>query len=203
MSLPVTGSPPRAGEHALAAWRHQAVRERFLQRPVGLVGFMGVGKSSVGRELARLLGRGFTDTDADIVERTGRTIPEIFASGEPAFRALELEAVSRALAVRPAQVIALGGGAFAQPACAELLLRDAVVVHLHTPWTVMLGLLDSLAADRPMIHARAGWESQDLYLARAAAYRRAHLRVVVPRHGATEAAQVVARLLRPGEVTQA
>ena len=58
-----------------------------LRRPLVLVGLMGAGKTSVGKRLAGLLGVGFTDSDHEIVEAAGMSIPEIFASlGEPAFR---------------------------------------------------------------------------------------------------------------------
>jgi shikimate kinase len=98
-------------------------------------------------------------------------------------------------------VIALGGGAFAQPALAQLLLERAVVVHLYTPWSVMRHLLAELAHDRPLIRARSTAQSQDLFLARATSYRRAHLRVDVPRHGPLEAAHAVAVLLRQSSIS--
>ena len=78
---------------------------------VVLVGPMGSGKSTVGASLARRLGLAFRDTDADIVERAGKPISDIFADeGEPAFRAMETEALRVALAEHDG-VLALGGGA--------------------------------------------------------------------------------------------
>jgi shikimate kinase len=78
---------------------------------VVLVGPMGAGKSTVGQLLAERLGVGYRDTDEDIVSEQGRTIAEIFVDeGEPAFRALEKQAVLRALAEHEG-VLALGGGA--------------------------------------------------------------------------------------------
>ncbi|NUP18765.1 MAG: shikimate kinase [Streptomyces sp.] len=78
---------------------------------VVLVGPMGVGKSTVGRLLAERLGVGYRDTDDDIVAEQGRTIAEIFVDeGEPAFRAIEKQAVRRALAEHDG-ILALGGGA--------------------------------------------------------------------------------------------
>lgn len=182
-------------EELVAADQHGEAHERFLRRTVALSGFMGVGKSSVGRELARLLDRDFVDTDEMVQEATGRTIPELFAQGEAVFRRFEHEAVQRALEL-PACVVALGGGAFSQPDNAELLLHKALVVHLHTPWQVVLRALPLLAADRPLIRDRAPWQVQDLYLRRAASYRRAHIRLSVPRRGPEEAAATVASVLR-------
>lgn len=76
-----------------------------------LVGPMGVGKSTVGQLLAERLGVGYRDTDDDIVAEQGRAIADIFVDeGEPAFRAVEKQAVRTALAEH-AGVLALGGGA--------------------------------------------------------------------------------------------
>ncbi len=78
-----------------------------------LVGFMGSGKSTVGRLLARQLGWGFLDMDERIEERAGRRIAEIFKDrGEAAFRQEEL-LVARELQTAARRVIATGGGAFA------------------------------------------------------------------------------------------
>ena len=81
-----------------------------VRRNVILVGFMGAGKSTVGRLLARRLGRCFVETDAMITAREGRSIPEIFADrGEAYFRTLEAE-VLEALADKEGHVVATGGG---------------------------------------------------------------------------------------------
>ena len=82
---------------------------------VVLVGFMGSGKTSVGRVLARRLGYLFEDMDRRIEERTGRTIADIFREdGEEAFREMECEE-ARALVSLPRRVVAAGGGAFTRP----------------------------------------------------------------------------------------
>jgi len=191
----VTGAAWTGPEESRAEWDHWAAQRRLSQRSVALVGFMGVGKTSVGRELARLLGKPFADTDTMVQQRTGATIPELFARGEATFRALERQALQDALDP-PGQVLALGGGAFIQPGCAELLLPRALVVHLYTPWRVMVDLLPELAADRPLIRDRPMHEIQQLFLARAAAYRRAHLRICLPRRTAEWAAAEIVEVLR-------
>jgi shikimate kinase len=76
-----------------------------------LTGFMGTGKSEVGRRLAKRLGRAFLDTDQLVEARAGKTVAAIFAEdGEAAFRALERDVVNGA-AAHPEAVIAVGGGA--------------------------------------------------------------------------------------------
>ena len=83
----------------------------MMEGPVFLTGFMGVGKTRVGRILARELGRCFLDTDRMIEQRAGKTIAEIFADeGEAHFRQLERDCVLETCQ-RPDAVVALGGGA--------------------------------------------------------------------------------------------
>ncbi|MFI7414400.1 shikimate kinase [Streptomyces sp. NPDC049627] len=94
---------------------------------VVLVGPMGVGKSTVGQLLAERLGVGYRDTDDDIVAEQGRTIAEIFVDeGESAFRAIEKQAVHRALAEHDG-VLALGGGSILDADTRALLAGERVV----------------------------------------------------------------------------
>ncbi|MFF7531258.1 shikimate kinase [Streptomyces bobili] len=94
---------------------------------VVLVGPMGVGKSTVGQQLADRLGVAYRDTDDDIVAAAGRTIADIFVEeGEPAFRAVEKAAVLRALAGHDG-VLALGGGSILDEETRGLLAGQRVV----------------------------------------------------------------------------
>lgn len=96
-----------------------------------LVGFMGTGKTTIGRAVATKLGFQLLDSDHEIERLQGKTIPDIFAQqGEPAFRAMEREFVERG---HPAEraVVSCGGGLVVQPGMLELLQRKGVVVCLH------------------------------------------------------------------------
>lgn len=101
-------------------------------RHLVLVGLMGVGKSTIGRALAERLGRRLVDTDSVIVERTGRTVREIFLDdGEAAFRSLEAEVLRESLAQAEPAVIAAAGGVVLDPVNRRTLLdADARVVWL-------------------------------------------------------------------------
>jgi shikimate kinase len=96
-----------------------------------LVGFMGTGKTTVGRAAAQRLGFAFLDSDHEIERTQGRTIPEIFGrDGEPAFRALERSFVEGGHP--PARtVVACGGGLVVQPGMAPLLAARGVTICLH------------------------------------------------------------------------
>ena len=96
-----------------------------------LVGFMGTGKTTIGRAVAQKLGFGLLDSDHEIERLQGKTIPAIFAQeGEAAFRAMERAFVEHG---HPAQrsVVSCGGGLVVQPGMLERLKARGVVVCLH------------------------------------------------------------------------
>jgi shikimate kinase len=145
-----------------------------VPRNVILVGFMGAGKSTVGRLLARRLGRCFVETDAMITAREGRSIPEIFTDrGEPYFRRLEAE-VLEALAEKHGHVIATGGGFPCGPGVMDRLLALGTVVWLAADFDAAYARANR-AGGRPMLADRSTEDAAALYQARQEFYRRAHL----------------------------
>jgi shikimate kinase len=102
----------------------------MIHKNITLAGFMGTGKSTVGRLVAERIGWRFVDTDVIIEARSGRTIADIFAqSGEAAFRQLEAE-VCPQMAALCHQVIAVGGGALLNPAICECVKAHSLLVTL-------------------------------------------------------------------------
>lgn len=101
-------------------------------RNIFLVGPMGSGKSSVGKQLARLLGLPFVDSDAEIERRTGVDIPLIFdKEGEAGFRVRERDVIAE-LTAREGVVLSTGGGAVLLPENRALLRGRGTTVHLET-----------------------------------------------------------------------
>ncbi len=153
-----------------------------------LVGFMGAGKSTVGRLVARRLGYTFEDMDNRIEAHTGRTIAAIFEDdGEEAFRALEREEARR-LSELPGRVVAAGGGAFARPETRALLQQRAVTVWLRCDLETALARLPDDGA-RPLARNRDIMRA--LLAERESSYRMAD--VVVEAAGAPE--QVAERVV--------
>ncbi len=123
------------------------------QRPIVLVGLMGVGKSTVGRRLAGRLRLSFVDADTAIEEAAGMTVAEIFERfGEPYFRDGERRVIARLMDGRP-KVIATGGGAFINDDTRALILAEATAVWLHAHPDVLaerVGRRDT----RPLLRGR-------------------------------------------------
>jgi len=163
---------------------------------VVLVGFMGAGKSSVGRLLARRMGRCFVETDDMITAREGRSIPEIFAErGEAHFRALEEETV-RLLALKSGVVIATGGGLYCREGRPEVLRAIGTVVWLTGTFDVLYERARRMG-ERPMLAGRTRDEVAALHHAREAYYRRADLTVDTTGRNTDQVVGAVLLALRP------
>jgi shikimate kinase len=123
-----TGSGPLLRAHAMNA----------ADVNLYLVGFMGTGKSTVGRAVAHKLGFTLVDSDAVIEWQQGKTIAEIFAQdGEPAFRAMEREFIQQGHAAERT-VVSCGGGLVVQPGMLESLQQLGVVICLHASLETIL-----------------------------------------------------------------
>jgi shikimate kinase len=108
-----------------------------LDRPVVLVGLMGVGKSTVGRRLAKRLGLAFIDSDSAIEDAAGYPAAEIFERfGEQDFRDGERRLVAR-LIESEVRVIATGGGAYVDPETRKLLNERAITIWLDAPIDIL------------------------------------------------------------------
>ena len=150
----------------------------MTREPVFLAGFMGVGKTQVGRILARELGRCFLDTDRMVEQRAGKTIAEIFAGeGEAHFRQLERDCVLETCQ-RLDAVVALGGGAITCADNVAAVRCAGVLVCLKADVDTIFARI-SRRTNRPLL---AGLEPRDqrakigsLLRARAPFYDQAHI----------------------------
>jgi len=145
-------------------------------RAIFLVGFMGSGKSSVGKELARRVRWDFVDLDAWIESRERRTIPEIFRDhGEPGFRLVETAALCELTeSLERDTVVALGGGAFAQDRN-RALIRHWPAVFLEAPVDELWRRCSEEKDVRPLRKDRE--QFVELYAERLPSYRQAAVTV--------------------------
>ncbi|MBQ9410348.1 MAG: shikimate kinase [Bacteroidales bacterium] len=120
---------------------------------IALEGFMGSGKTSVGRILSDALGCPFIDLDEVIVRKAGRSIPAIFeADGEPGFRRLEKQALEQTVSkyAGSTAVIALGGGTVTVPGAVKLLQQKTLCIYLRAGLETLKARLEGQTAGRPL-----------------------------------------------------
>ena len=148
-----------------------------LDRPVVLVGLMGVGKSTVGRRLARRLGLPFVDSDSAIEDASGFSAAEVFERfGERDFRDGERRLVAR-LVEGEVRVIATGGGAYVDPTTREMLNKRAITIWLDAPVNV-LAERTSRRDTRPLLRtADPKGTLERLSEERRPAYEAAHIHI--------------------------
>jgi shikimate kinase len=171
-------------------------------RAVFLVGFMGSGKTSVGRTLAERLNWSFEDLDDRIAERERRSIAEIFReSGEAAFRQAEHSALLHVLEEvqgGTARIVALGGGAFAQKRN-QVLLETAGVPTIFLSagveelWRRCCQQAADTGTERPLLENMG--QFQKLYRSRHKAYSRAFLKIETGGRGVHEIAAEIAQIM--------
>ena len=169
------GRAPRGGQgrlgtrgagRELSGWRGRS--------GIYLTGFMGAGKTAVGRRLAETLGWEFIDLDRQIERAADLSVAEIFERrGEPHFRRLEREALAATLRRRRV-VVATGGGALAQPGALESLRGRGLIVWLKLPFAELAARVEAAGAGtRPLLADRR--RARQLYRERLPFYRRADL----------------------------
>jgi shikimate kinase len=201
----------------VSAGRKRKQRPRRLQpttkasslagNSVFLVGFMGAGKSSVGRALGQRLNWIFEDLDDRIAAREGRSVVEIFRdSGESEFRRAEhtaLRHVLEELQSGVARVVALGGGAFVQKENAALLKASRVpTVFLDAPvdelWQRCCIQAAQAGIERPLLQSMD--QFRELYKTRRAHYRKASLKAQTENRPVEAIAAEIANILGLKEI---
>jgi len=152
---------------------------RDFDRPLALVGLMGVGKTTIGRRLAKRLGRPFVDADEAVEDAAGRSVADIFADfGEAAFRDGERKVIARLLEEPKPLVLALGGGAFVNDQTRALIKDKAVSIWLRADLETLLERVLRKPGQRPLLQTddpRAVMEK--LHAERAPIYAQADITV--------------------------
>lgn len=142
---------------------------------VYLCGFMGCGKSHIGRMLAEQLGRELVDLDRVIVEREGMSIPEIFDKfGEPHFRTLEARYIRE---LSGGYIVATGGGALINDNTAEFARQSGLSVYINTAFEVCYERI-KYDRNRPLVVNNTPEQLRELYNKRAEIYRRNSMAMV-------------------------
>ena len=123
----------------------------MFKHHIFLCGFMGVGKSTVGKVLSERLELPFIDTDRNVVELAGKPIPRIFVEdGEAEFRAIERRALEN-LSTNATSVVALGGGTLSAPTNLDFVRRNGILVYLSASLENLSARLSETAESRPLL----------------------------------------------------
>ncbi len=164
-----------------------------------LCGFMGSGKSTVGRLLARELGCAYLDLDDYIQERAGMSIPQIFERfGEAGFRDLEYQAVCSLGDSPQRRVISTGGGTLTFPRNVPPLQKNAIIVYLDVGFDTCWERIRN--SSRPLVRSNTREALSALYQTRDSAYRSAS-QWVLPNLGSSQqlAREILLRLAAQAE----
>ena len=146
-----------------------------MKTSIALIGFMGAGKTAVGKVLAEKLGKEFVELDSLIEQRAGKTIPDIFEEdGEEHFRELEIE-VTKEVSSKKNAVIGSGGGIVLNKINIDRLKRESTIVYLTATPRVILERTSADQIERPLLmvadkvlHIRELLKFRKLYYERAA-----------------------------------
>jgi shikimate kinase len=136
---------------------------------VYLCGFMGCGKSHIGRLLSAMTGRQYTDLDKVIVDREGMQIPDIFAQyGEPYFRSLEAKYIRE---LSDGYIVATGGGALINDSTAEFARQSGLSVYINASFETCYNRIKG-DKNRPLVMSNTPEQLEELYNKRSVIYRR-------------------------------
>jgi 3-dehydroquinate synthetase/shikimate kinase len=170
-------SSPSNPSAAVAMAVAQALNTNARQS-ICLTGFMGSGKSTLGRKLAQVLGFRFVDTDQEIERQSGLSVAAFFAQhGEAAFREKEAEVLAQCL-LRPRTVVATGGGTLANEANLQQALAHSVVCYLAMPVEELFERVIFSPKERPLVDVPNAKEAfMERFAAREPFYTQAPVQV--------------------------
>jgi shikimate kinase len=172
------------------------------KKSIVLIGFMGVGKSTIGRELANKLQRKYVDIDQEIEKIYDLNTTEIFNKyGEEAFRQKERE-LCIYYAIQSDYIISLGGGAFMNKAIREVCLARCLVVYLDLSWEYWKDRISILVDSRPVLQQKSMDEISALFEERKSLYLHHHLRINIDELNMEDSVTAVMEALEKVKETQ-
>jgi shikimate kinase len=161
------------------------------QKSIIFIGFMGVGKTTIGKLVADKLLRPFVDIDEEIEKEYGMPVSQIFKEiGEKAFRDREKQLIAE-LANQERKVISLGGGAFLQEEIRKICLSSCIVIHLDLSLESWKERLSLIFDSRPVLHGKSIGEMEELYDNRQEIYAQHHLKISTDNQNADNIAEQI------------
>jgi len=162
-------------------------------KPIYLVGFMGVGKTTVGKKLSKQLNIPFLDTDEMIEQTLNMSIVNIFSTyGEEAFRQVEEETIQSL--PKENVIVSTGGGMMSRKTIREHLKQTGIIIYLHCEFQEILSRLKG-DQSRPLFLNKSKEELKKLFEERMSDYKKAHLIVDTTHHSAEEVINEIIHVL--------
>lgn len=151
--------------------------ENKCKKNILLIGFMGVGKTTIGKLLAQKLNRKFIDIDEEIEREFDMPVSKIFKNiGEKAFREREKELIT-SLTEKQLKIISVGGGAFLQQEIRQLCLASSIVIFIDLSYEGWKDRIDLIIVSRPVLHGKSIEEMEKLFYNRQEIYANHHLKI--------------------------
>ncbi|MBP1969425.1 shikimate kinase [Virgibacillus natechei] len=162
------------------------------EKDLVLIGFMGVGKTTIGRALANKLQWDFIDIDEEIEKTYSMPTSQIFQTiGEDAFRAKEKDMIKNYTGIEKLKIISVGGGAFLQDETKKLCLSECIVIFLDISWEVWQDRISLLVDSRPVLQGKTIDEMEKLFYDRQSTYKDHHFRVKTDDYSIDETADFI------------
>lgn len=166
------------------------------EKSIVLIGFMGVGKTTIGKKLAQKLYRPFIDIDKEIEKEYGMAVTDIFKKfGEKAFRKKEKELIAH-YCQQKLKVISLGGGAFLQKEVQDICLKYCIVFFLDISWESWKERLNILIDSRPVLQGKSLEEIKELFYKRQEIYSRHNSKLTTDNHDVDEIVDYLVKSLK-------
>ncbi len=166
------------------------------EKSIVFIGFMGVGKTTVGKCVAKKLYRDFIDIDEEIEKEYHMPTSQIFNKiGEKAFREREKTLITN-LCQQRLQIISVGGGAFLQEEIRKVCLSSCIVIYLDLSWENWKERLGLIIDSRPVLQGKSIEEIEELFYKRQEAYSIHHSKIKTDDHDAEEVADYIVDSLK-------
>ncbi|RCW49471.1 shikimate kinase [Paenibacillus prosopidis] len=157
---------------------HKDKQLPFKEKNIILIGFMGVGKTTIGIHIAKKLNRDFIDVDQEIEKQYDMPVTQIFKTmGEQKFRQMEKEFIVDLCCNSRLKIISLGGGAFLQEEIRNVCLSTSIVFFLDLSFNLWKDRLHLLMDNRPVLQNKTLEEIEQLYYSRQGIYALNHSKV--------------------------
>jgi shikimate kinase len=166
------------------------------EKSIVFIGFMGVGKTTIGKAVAKKLYRDFVDIDEEIEKEFQMPVPQIFNEiGEKAFREKEKEMIIEQCR-RKLRIISVGGGAFLQEEIRKECLSSCMVFFLDLSWDSWKERISLIIDSRPVLQGKTIEEIEELFYRRQEAYSSHHSKVKTDNYEVEEVAEYIVSSLK-------